>query len=197
MPGSERPRRSDAQRSAAAVLDAAVSVLGRSPDASMEQIAAAAGVTRPTIYAHFGSREGLVAAVLDRVTDEALVAIEAAALDEGPAADALVRFIDATWEVFERTPALLHLAGEPTDAAADAARHEPVTEHLTRLIRRGQRSREFDPGLPASWLVTATIALGHAAWEAVADERMDLQTAAPVLRRSVLALYGAGGGTPR
>ena len=48
-----RRRRSDAQRSIDAIVSGARTLLGRRPDASMEEVATAAGLTRQTVYAHF------------------------------------------------------------------------------------------------------------------------------------------------
>ena len=64
-------------------------MLGRHPDAKLEQVAAAAGVTRQTVYAHYPSRPLLVAAVIDRITAEALAALEAANVDSDTVAEAL------------------------------------------------------------------------------------------------------------
>jgi AcrR family transcriptional regulator len=49
------------------ILEAASELLGRSPDADISTRAAseAAGVTAPTLYHHFGDKEGLLAAVVD------------------------------------------------------------------------------------------------------------------------------------
>jgi AcrR family transcriptional regulator len=47
-----------------ALLDAAVEVIrDEGPDASMDRIAAACGVTKPIIYRHFGDRAGLIEAI--------------------------------------------------------------------------------------------------------------------------------------
>jgi AcrR family transcriptional regulator len=47
------------------ILDVALVELLRDPDASMDQIARAAGVVRRTVYGHFPSREALISALLD------------------------------------------------------------------------------------------------------------------------------------
>lgn len=62
MTSSPRVRapRSDAARNRAALLDAARAVLTRDPDASLDVIAAAAGLTRRSVYGHFPSRDALV-----------------------------------------------------------------------------------------------------------------------------------------
>src|SRR5215212_7831394 len=91
--------------------DAAVAMLGHRPGTTVEEIAAAAGVSRQTVYAHFSSREGLLAAATEHVTQEIVAAIDGAALDEGPAAAALLRLVDAAWTAFERH--LFVLAGSP------------------------------------------------------------------------------------
>jgi AcrR family transcriptional regulator len=173
------------------VLDAAVRLLAERPDAGMAAVAGAAGVTRQTVYAHFGSREALLRAVGDRVTDDAMAAMDAAGLDRGPATGALLRLQEIAWELFERHPVLLALGGSPADAEADRLRHEPVAARLTRLIERGQSTGEFAPGPPPGWLVAAITALGHAAGAEAGAGRMTVPEAAAQLRTATLALLGA------
>jgi AcrR family transcriptional regulator len=56
-----RAPRSDAAKNRAALLDAARAELNRDPDASLDTVAAAAGLSRRSVYGHFASREALVA----------------------------------------------------------------------------------------------------------------------------------------
>ncbi|MCW6005700.1 TetR/AcrR family transcriptional regulator [Micromonospora sp. CPCC 205371] len=189
--GRRRRRRSDAERSAAAVLDAAVEVLGRHPDAKVEQVAAAAGVTRQTVYAHYPSRPLLVTAVIDRITAESVAALDAAHVDNRTVTEALLRWLDVTWRLFDHYPLLLHPSVTAVGQADSDRQHAPVTERLERLIRRGQASGEFDGTLSPAWLVSATITLGHAAGGEVAAGRMTTAQAAAALRQSILRLYGA------
>src|SRR3954468_1405487 len=63
-PGQRR-RRSDADRSVQAILEAALEALAGDPDASMAEIARRAGVVRATIYAHFPARDALLDAVME------------------------------------------------------------------------------------------------------------------------------------
>ncbi|MGW9194133.1 TetR/AcrR family transcriptional regulator [Micromonospora chersina] len=184
-PERRRRVRAEARRSVAAILDAAIRVLGERPQATMEDVAAAAGLSRQTVYAHFPSRDALVAAVFRRMTDEVLAALDAARLDEGPAAAALLRLLDVSWRTVDRYPPL------PAPAADDAELHEPIFGRLTRLIVRGQRAGEFDPDAAPGWLIAATIALGHAAWAEVTAGRLPATEARAALRVAVLRLYGA------
>ena len=156
----------------------------------MEDIAQAAGVTRQTVYAHFASRDDLVNAVVDRVTDQAVAAIDAAGLDELPPADALLRFMITGWDAMARYP-LLYQALPPVTPETDHDRHQPILDRLERLVRRGQRSGDFDPQLPTTWLVAATIALGHTAGEEVGAGRMQPDEATAALQQGLLRLFRA------
>jgi AcrR family transcriptional regulator len=179
-----RRRRADADRSRTAILTAAIALLDESPDAGLDRIAAAAGVTRQTVYAHFASRDALLSAVLDELTRETLAAVDAIDLDEAPAVDTLLRIVDLAWRAFEQHPLLLHL---PQSSTQDE-RHDPVSDRFERLIRRGQRTGEITRELSAPWLVTTMIALGHAAGESVAGGRLSARTANKALRTTITRL---------
>lgn len=170
------------------MLDAAVRLLAERPDAGIAAIAAAADVTRQTVYAHFGTRDALLDAVADRITDQAMAAMDEAEEKSGSALDALLRLQDIGWRLFERNPVLLRLGRARAGADADQGRHEPVAARLTRLIEKGQASGEFDPAPPATWLVAAVTALGHAAGDEVRADGMPVEEAATWLRTATLAL---------
>lgn len=188
---AKRRRRADAERNIATILDAAGRVLSERPDASMDDIAKAAGISRQTVYSHFPSRDALLTGLLAHVTERVVDAIDAADLDTGPAADALVRFLEVSWRVFEGDPFLLHLTIPPMSPQEEHDQHEPILGPLERLIRRGQRDGDFDPMLPVSWLLSATIGLGHAAGEEVRAGRMTSDHAISTLRRSIPRLFSA------
>lgn len=191
-PSPARNRRADAQRSRSGILDAAVQLLTAHPDASLEAIAAAAGVTRQTVYAHFPSRGRLLAAVLDRITEETVAAMDAADPTTGPAAGALLRLLDASTRATGRYRVLLqNLAALPVSPQADRERHAPVADRLEQLIRRGQQSGEFDDQLAPDWLVAVTISLAHAAGAQVDAGRLPSGEAAETLRTTLLRVLGA------
>ena len=192
-----RRRRSDAEQSERAVVAAAVRVLGERPGASMRDVAEEAGVSRQTVYAHFPSREALLAAVLERFT--ARVLDQARELDtaEGSARDALLGFLGSGWDLFARHSGLVRAAAATASPGREHELHAPFLEILERLVRRGQASGEFDTGLSAEWLVAALVALSHAAGEAVHDGRSDPGTAVAALRESAVRLLGAQAAAPR
>jgi AcrR family transcriptional regulator len=72
-PAAESPRRRriDATQNAERVLQSTIALLKARPDASLEDIAAAAHVSRATVYRHFGSRAALVHAASRSAADSA------------------------------------------------------------------------------------------------------------------------------
>ena len=180
-----RRRRADAERSIAAILDAAAHVLTQQPQASIEEIAKAAGISRQTVYAHFPSRDVLLSALIDRASDRVAAALDAADLDNGSASEALVRLVEISWQTYLVDSFLLTVSVPPLGPSEEREQHEPVLQQLERLIARGQREGDFDPDLPRSWIMAATVALGHAAGEEVRSGRMTTDQAKVVLHQGV------------
>jgi AcrR family transcriptional regulator len=188
-----RRRRSDAQRSIDAILNAARTVLGERSDGSMEDIAAAAGVSRQTVYAHFPSRDALIAALLYTVGAETVAAMDAAGLDTLPPADALREFLDIGWQLIRRYPFLLGPALTQNPPGSNDP-HNAGTARLEQIIRRGQRAGDFDRTPPAAWLAAAIVGLASAAAGEVAAGRLTASKAAVLALDSTLRLCGAAGG---
>jgi AcrR family transcriptional regulator len=166
-------------------------VLGQRPDAPVEDVAAAAGVSRQTVYAHYPSRPLLLAAVVDRITAESLAALDSADVAGGCVTDTLLSWLDVTWRLYDRHPLLRHPSMATVEPAESDRQHVEVSERLRQLIERGQASGEFDDALDPTWPVSATIALGHATGDQVAAGRMTTQQAAEALRHGIVRLYGA------
>jgi len=187
---STRRRRSDARRSVDAVLNSARAVLGERPDASMEDIATAAGVTRQTVYAHFSTRSALITALIDAAGAETVAAIDAARLDTGPPVDALRRYLEICWDLIHRYPFLLGPALARTPPGPPDSPHLP-TAPVERVIRRGQRSGDFDRTFTATWLADAIVGIARTAAEQVAAGRLTATKAETVILKSSLRLCGA------
>jgi AcrR family transcriptional regulator len=62
-------RRAVAERNLESILDATEALLARNAPLSMSAVAADAGVSRPTLYAHFADRETLLTAVVARAVE--------------------------------------------------------------------------------------------------------------------------------
>lgn len=189
--GERSSRRADAQRNIAGILDAAITLLGRKPDASMDDIAETAGVTRQTVYAHFRSRQALLDAAVERITADVATALGAVDVEAGTAVSALRRWADAAWSLLERYPMLLSSAMPAVAQHEEIDRHAPVIGGLSVIIHRGQCSNEFDPSMPLGWLVAAAVALGHAAGSELAAGRMTARRAGDTFVESLLRVCGA------
>ena len=115
MPTRTRLPRAERERQ---ILDAALAVFAERgfQNASMEAVAERVGVTKPVVYTHFGSKEGLLLACLARARAELLdVTTAAAAAAEGPE-EALRRGTRAFFTYVENRPAWSLLCAESSVA---------------------------------------------------------------------------------
>ncbi len=182
-------RRQVAERNVAAILDATLSELERDPKPSLARIATAAGVSRPTLYSHFPTREDLVEAAAKRTLTEVEQKIAAADIGDGPAGEALQRLITTGWRTLARHLAVARLALEVLPPERLRKAHEAALDPLRRLLARGQRAGEFRDDQPAEWMVTVLYALLHAAAEDVISGRIPEQSAAKLIHGSTLGAF--------
>ena len=182
------PRRADARRNLERILDAAAERIAVDVGVSLEQIAAAAGVSRATLYHHFAGRDALLDALTARSVAEVSAAIAAARPDEGRAGEALERVLLAGWQVVGRYRGLVIINPQRLERAELRARLGPALGPVRALIRRGQAAGEFDAGLPVEWLLGLLTDVIHAASRQVTAGAMDVAAAERAMLRSATAL---------
>lgn len=153
--------RIDAERNRRVLLEAAAGALAEDPDASLSEVARLAGLTRATLYRHFGSRDKLVDALRGDALDSAVEAVTAARLDEGTALEALRRVITAITSLGGRFWPLL-MEGADRDPEFLRRRAETFAP-VVAVIERGQSSGQIRTDVSAQWAVTALTALLAAA----------------------------------
>jgi TetR/AcrR family transcriptional regulator, mexCD-oprJ operon repressor len=153
-------RRPDAARNDERIITGAMAELSRDPAARMESIAAACGVSRATIFRRYANRDEVLAAVRARAHNDLDAAVEAAALEEGSAVEALERLVAGLLEVSLPYAFLLQHPASPT-GRPKRLRH--VSEQIEALIGRGQASGEFRNNAPPSWWVEVIVAVLQAA----------------------------------
>jgi len=180
-PSATDHRRAIAERNVEAILDAAEGLLERRAQASIAAVAAQAGVSRVTVYAHFPTREALLEAVVERAVRRASVAIDAAEPDAGPALDALDRVIAAGWRELDRNAGMAEAAAQQLGAAAMARAHEAAHRRILGLVERGREEGAVRTDVPAGWLVAGVFALIHACGQEVRAGRLDGSDALGVL----------------
>ncbi|MEU2157120.1 TetR family transcriptional regulator [Streptomyces sp. NPDC019396] len=137
-------QQADQQRSAEQrrreLLEAADRVVLRDgPGASMNAIAAEAGITKPILYRHFGDKSGLYRALAKRHTDALLEALRAAADAPADRRGRVENTIDTYLATIEARPQvyrfLMHPA-EDSSAAEQSARGFDIGRHSAPLLRR-------------------------------------------------------------
>jgi AcrR family transcriptional regulator len=190
MTAAARPRRADAERSIARIVSAARTSLSRDPDATIDDIARAAGVGRMTLYGHFRTRAELIeAALVDalRTGEQTLSAVDLA----GDARDAMDRLLATSWRLVAESTALLEAADGVLPAGRLRALHADPARRVEDLIRHGQDQGVFRTDLPIAWLVSAVHYLVKGAAEENRAGRVKARDAARIVTatvRSVLAV---------
>jgi TetR/AcrR family transcriptional repressor of mexCD-oprJ operon len=182
-------RRATAERNASAILDAAERLLARREALSMVSIAGEAGVSRPTLYAHYKSIAEIVEAAVERSVIASLAAFEQARPEDGPADEALLRMVAASWEQLGRVEALRRGATEHLPSGATHRSHHAMFGPLTSVIERGRRDGTFRTDVPVDWLTTLYFALVHGAEEHAASHRTKRRAALALLKKSVIDLF--------
>ena len=178
-------RRAIADRNRAAILDAAERLLSSRQPLNMAALAAEAGISRPTLYAHFKTLPEVVEATAERVVVNTMATMEVAEPEEGPADEALMRMIDVSWERLAGVEELTRGAAEYLPVDHVHRTHAPLIMITLGVIERGQRDGVFRDDLPAVWLVRAYYALIHAADEMARGKEPGRKQSLAILKTSV------------
>jgi len=104
--------------------------------ASIESISAAAGVSRPTVYAHFASKEDIFRTIVAALHDEQVDAMHKAVQPDAPIADQLYAVLAARFIPFVTITSSPHgaeLLDENSRICSDITRNS--RQRSTRLLR--------------------------------------------------------------
>jgi AcrR family transcriptional regulator len=182
------------------LLDASVALIrSDGPFVSMEQIAAACGVTKPILYRHFGDRDGIVMALAERFVARLEGLLAPALTSDAPAEDLLRRTIDAYLRLVESDTNLYRflsahagadrrdllaalvaegvsvaLAQRLADAGEDPLRARPWAYGLVGMVHFAGDWWADDRTLTREGLVDQLMAL---AWNGLADLDLDRRAA--------------------
>jgi TetR/AcrR family transcriptional repressor of mexCD-oprJ operon len=149
------PKTSLRERVAAAILESAAEVIAAREQASMADVADAAGVARATLYRYYPTREALVEALSRFGLEEAGGRLDAAGLDRVPVPEGFARAVRALVNVGDYFVVLVRERGGPVQADFDRR----VVGPLRKLIERGQADGEIREDVHASWLLESLLAL--------------------------------------
>ncbi|MET9293171.1 TetR family transcriptional regulator [Streptomyces sp. NPDC003077] len=135
-------RHSDRQQAATErrrreLLEAADRVVMRDgPEASMNAIAAEAGITKPILYRHFGDKGGLYRALAVRHTDALLDGLRAALDSPVPRRDRVEATLDTYLAAIEDNPQVYRFLMHPADEGRSPDQGFDVGRHSAPLLRR-------------------------------------------------------------
>ena len=188
MAGSTDRRRTIADRNVTAILDAAEQLIAARAPVTVAGVAAAAGVSRVTVYAHFPTSEAVLEAVVGRAVGHTADALAAARPGEGPPAEALKRLLSTGWQELGRHADMADAASAMLSGTAMTRSHAAAHATVAELLRRGQQDGTFRSDLPLSWLVTCCFALIHGCRDEVAAGRMATDDAERVLATTITDL---------
>lgn len=136
------------QRNRERILHAARDLLVERPEASMEEIADAAGVARRTLYGHFQTREALILSLVGFAGDVLLDRLgDISRFDAMPPEEALAAIAVHAWRLGHHMRFLLAIARRSSDGALLRSL-EPVSRVTSGILARGQTSGVFASHLP-------------------------------------------------
>lgn len=154
---SDRPRPRDIERTRADIIEAArVEFADKGlSGARIDEIAAHTRTTKPTIYYHFGSKEGLYAAVLEQAYGGMRELEQTLELDALPAVEAMARLVEVSFDYHAAHPDWvrlvsvenIHGARHLLDSPSITQRNAGAVETVRVLLERGEREGVFRPGV--------------------------------------------------
>jgi AcrR family transcriptional regulator len=154
--------RADAARNVAQIRAAAIAAFhGRGLSTPLEEIAAAAGVSKATIYNRFGGRHGLIDAVIGELVAAEMYAIMDKAEGVDDPWEAIASYITDRRDLLYREPAftdsllMAYPGSKQLVALAKAA-----TETSNRLLRRAHAAEVLRADFTAEDLYHADVAAG-------------------------------------
>jgi AcrR family transcriptional regulator len=165
--------RADARRNLERVLDAATEAFAASgPDASIDEIARAAGVGHGTVFRRFPTKDDLMYAVIERHVAQMCALAEEALSSDDPG-EAFFSFAHRVAELAMSTPGLhkcvVHCGEKPRGAELD--------ELSRKVIERAQRARalrsDLKPADVGPLIRAALMAASPGQWRLYLDVVLD------------------------
>ncbi len=167
QPAARRPR--DSAATAAAILAAAYKEFASCGFAGgrIDRIAERAQVNKAMIYHHYGSKEGLFLAVLERAYERARSPEQKLHLDEIEPREAMKRLVEFTFDSFVKDRSFIKLLNDENlygavhlkQSKRIAEMHSPLLATMRKILARGAAEgvfrADFDP--MQTWISIAAV----------------------------------------
>jgi AcrR family transcriptional regulator len=187
-PAAERVRRVDARRNLEAIVEAAVPLLAERPRASMQQIAAAAGLHRATVHRHFPSRDDLLDELRRRTITASAAELEnVVASPSAEPLDTLERATAALLSVGDRYRLYRFTTWRNAESEASA---DVIGEHLMALLGEARDAGQVRTDLPLQQLGIAFGGMIVAMLPSVGDGSLTIKQAARTVRTLIASPEG-------
>ena len=174
-------------RVAGAILDAAAGLLARGGEPpSMNEVAAAAGVARATLYRHFPTRERLLQELTATAISATATRLAEADLDAVPVTEGIARIARVVAAGGSKYAALVSQL-DPADAGRE---QEQITTMIDGLLRRGIDDGTFRGDITADELRLLLGSLLQAAARMTAEHQAGVEKAAALITTAFL--HGTG-----
>lgn len=176
------------------LLEAAFAALLRDPDAGLDAVAAAAGLSRRTVYGHFASRGELVGALADRAGQGLVAAVRQVRATTPPGehpVTTLARLELAVWQAVERYRLLGSLAARPEHRARVTRHTGEVSAYRADLLAAGRDRGELATLVDAPTVARLLQAVPLAVFDAVLEGTLQPSAAGRVVALTALAVAGA------
>jgi TetR/AcrR family transcriptional regulator, mexCD-oprJ operon repressor len=150
------PRQALQQRVAAAILDGAAQIFAlQGAQASMNDVAEAAGVARATVYRYFPNREALLDELARAAVSDVDTRLESARIDEVAPEEGIARAVRALVDVGDGFVLLTRerLRSDPEQF------ERRLTQPLRRLFERGQAGGDIRDDITSARLTESLIGL--------------------------------------
>lgn len=173
--------RRDAARNRERLLDAAATAFREDGlAASVNAIAASAGVNVATLYRHFPTKDDLVAAVLDTILEPAASARDQALAGDGPVLAAFLH--EAVRQQRSHHGLVDALARDPATAPALSRLKEPAIAIVTPIAERAHASGELRPDFGPEDILVALRMIGSVAKHPAVDAERYIEVVVRGLR---------------
>jgi AcrR family transcriptional regulator len=136
-------RRADLVAAAVTAIDV------HGPSASIAEIAASAGVSKPVVYEHFGGKEGLYAVVVDREIESLLASVQGALISGGTSREIIERAALALLDYVENSTDGFRIlvrdspAGQATGSFASLM--SDIASQVEHILAAEFKSHKLDP----------------------------------------------------